>query len=127
MSEQIKARTKLVKHPFNLVQKQESKNLKDFILQELKDLDISTIQLHPDFLKFIASLIENQVKKKNDKTEKVDKMKILIEILQILFPHITDEQIRQSKDIIEFLLKNKMIQKIKLRKVTCFYLKKRFF
>ncbi|RZK27133.1 MAG: hypothetical protein EOO43_00595 [Flavobacterium sp.] len=123
----IKLRASLVKPHFSLKQKQETKNVVDFILDELKHLDISSLKLDPDFLKYLAEVIENQVSKPKDDSDKPDKMGIMVELLRKLFPHIADEQIEQCKGIIEYLLKNDMVKKVKLSKVLAFYLKKKFF
>lgn len=125
----IKMGTSLVKPHFSLKQKQEAKNVVDYLVDELKHLDILALKLDPDFLKYLAEIIENQVSKSKSKepSEKPDKMGILVELLRKLFVHITAEQIDQSKGIVEYLLKHDMVKKVKLSKIMCFYLKKRFF
>ena len=55
----MKLSTKLVKPHFSVVQKQEQKNLIDFILDELKSISVEELKLDPDFLKYISELIEN--------------------------------------------------------------------
>lgn len=125
----IKLNTNLVKPHFALTMKQEQKNLIDYILDELKSLDINTLKLDPDFLKYLAELIENQVHKKKGSdasSSKPSKMDILVEILKRLFTRITEEEISNCKNIVEFLLANKMIKKIPLSKIMTYYLKKKF-
>jgi hypothetical protein len=123
----IKLKTKLVKPHFSLTLKQEQKNLIDFVLDELKELDIASLKLDPDFLKYIAEIIENQVKKKQTAADDVkpSKMDILFEILRRIFPTIRDEELTNCKNIVEFLLKNDMVRKISLSKIMKFYLKKK--
>jgi hypothetical protein len=98
--------------------KQEQKNLVDYILDELKGLDITKLQLDPDFLKYLAELIENQVSKKSMESaeSKPSKMDIMIEVIKRLFPHITETE-----------LANKLINKVPLSKIMKFYLKQKFF
>ncbi len=62
----IKMGTSLVKPHFSLKQKQNAKNICFFILDELKHLDIASLKLDPDFLKYLAEIIENQVGKSKD-------------------------------------------------------------
>ena len=123
----IKVKTQLVKPTFSIKLKQEEKNLIDYILDEMKSLDISQLKLDPDFLKYIAELIENQVQRKStdSASTKPSKLDILIEILKRLFPSITDEEIAVSKGIVEFLLKNDCIKKVSLSKIMLFYIKKK--
>jgi hypothetical protein len=123
----IKLKAKLVKPRFSLTMKQEQKNLVDYIIDELKELEISSLKLDPGFLKYLAEIIENQVKKKTDPDEiKPSKMDVMVQILMKLFPHITDEEIKSCKGIVEFLLKNGMVKKVGLSRIMLFYLKKRF-
>ena len=110
----IKLKTKLVKSHFSLVMKQEQKNLVDYILDELKGLDIAKLQLDPDFLKYLAELIENQVSKKSTESaeSKPSKMDIMIEVIKRLFPHITETELDASRGIVNFLVANKLIKKV---------------
>ena len=122
----IKLNTKLVKPHFSIVMKQEQKNIIDHVLDELKDLDISSLKLDPDFLKYLSELIENQVQTVSDSTTKPGKMDILVEVIKRLFPSITDAEIASSTNIVEYLLKNNMVKKVSLSKIMKFYLKKKF-
>ncbi len=124
----IKMQTKLVKPHFSLTLKQEQKNLIDFVMGELKELDISNLKLDPAFLKYLSELIENQVQQRSDDTttDKPSKMEILVEILKRLFPTMPEAEIDASRNIVEFLLKNKLVKKVAMSKIMTFYLKKRF-
>ena len=124
----IKLKTKLVKSHFTLTMKQEQKNLVDYIMDELKGLDVSKLQLDPDFLKYLAEIIENQVKKKSDCAEsKPSKMDILVEIVKRVFPSISDTELDACRGIVEFLLKQGLVKKVALSKIMKFYLKQKFF
>ncbi|OYX60891.1 MAG: hypothetical protein B7Y96_01195 [Comamonadaceae bacterium 32-67-11] len=125
----IKLKTKLVKSHFTLVMKQEQKNLVDYILDELKGVDLDKLQLDPDFLKYLAELIENQVSKKSTESaeSKPSKMDIMIEVIKRLFPHITETELEASRGIVNFLVSNKLIKKVALSKIMKFYLKQKFF
>lgn len=126
----IKTKTLLVKSSFSLSARQEQKTLIDYILEELKGIDVSTMKLDPAFLKYLCEVIENQVDTKTDKKDKSttnpDKMDIFLEILMKLFPSITPQELDACQGIVEYLLKNKLIKKTKLSKIMMFYLKKKF-
>ncbi|RZL46106.1 MAG: hypothetical protein EOP00_16030 [Pedobacter sp.] len=95
-------------------------------LDELKGLDVSNLKLDPDFLKYLAEIIENQVKSKDgDKSTKPNKMDILVDVVKRLFPHADEHEIEVCKGIVEFLLKNTLIRKTSLSKIMSFYLKKK--
>jgi hypothetical protein len=124
----LKTKTKLVKGNFQLLKKQDEKTLADYVLEQLSDIDVSTLKLDPEFLKYLAELIENQIKKsKDDKETKPSKMDILVSILKKLFPKITEQEVDVAKNIVEFMLKNDMIKKVKVSKVMTYYLNKKFF
>lgn len=125
----IKLKTKLVKPHFSLTLKQEQKNLVDYIMDELKGLSVDNLKLDPDFLKYLAEIIENQVKKKSgdDASSKPSKMDILVELLKRLFPHVSDVEVDACKGIVEFLLKQGLVKKVALSKIMKFYLKQKFF
>lgn len=109
--------------------KQEQKNLVDYIMDELKGLDIAKLQLDPDFLKYLAEIIENQVSKKSTESveSKPSKMDILVEIIKRLFPHITETELHACRGIVNFMVANKLIKKVALSKIMKFYLKQKFF
>jgi hypothetical protein len=123
----LKTKTKLVKGNFQLLKKQDEKTLADYVLEQLSDIDLSTLKLDPEFLKYLAELIENQIKKSTDKDTKPSKMDILVSILKKLFPKITEPEVDVAKNIVEFMLKNNMIKKVGVSKVMSYYLNKKFF
>jgi hypothetical protein len=123
----LKTKTKLVKGNFTLLKKQDEKTLIDYVLEELSEIDLTNLKLDPEFLKYLAELIENQVKKSTDKDTKPNKMDILVSILKKLFSKISDQEIDVAKNIVEFMLKNNMIKKVGVSKVMTYYLNKKFF
>ena len=130
MSFTVKLRAQLVKPNFAINMKQDEKTLVDFIMEELKGVDIGGLATDPEFLKYLADVIENQVSKKKEDVSpdvKPNKMEILVTILKNLYPKITADEIKTCKGIVEYLLKSKHVKKTKLSKVMVFYLKKRFF
>ena len=120
----IKLKTKLVKPSFIIKIKQEQKNLIDYILDELKDVDVKDMKHDPEFLKYLADLIENQITQEDDQGNKVTKMDVFVEIMRRLFPAIKDEELDSSKRIVEYLLKNQLVSKTKLSSVMKFFFKK---
>ena len=123
----IKLKTKLVKPSFIIKIKQEQKNLIDYILDELKDVDVKDMKHDPEFLKYLADLIENQITQDEAQGGQKDaKMDIFVEIMRRLFPAIKDEELDSSKRIVEYLLKNQLVSKTKLSSVMKFFLKKQF-
>ena len=57
----LKLSTQLVKPHILVVQKQEQKNLVDVVLDELKCVAVDGLKLDPDFLKYLAEMVENQI------------------------------------------------------------------
>jgi hypothetical protein len=124
----LKLSTQLVKPHFAVVQKQEQKNLVDFVLDELKDIAVDKLKLDPDFLRYLAEIVENQISATSSEPgAKPDKMKVVVTILNRLFPQISDADIEACKGIIEFILKNNLVRKVGLSEVFKFYLTKKFF
>ncbi len=121
----IKLRAQLVKPNFHLSMKKEQKTLSDHIMEQLTNIDISSLKLDPDFIRYICELIENQVKT-DEKEAKPNKLDIFMEIIKKLFPNVPEADLNTAKGIVEFLLKNKMVKKMKLSKIMIFYLKKKF-
>lgn len=122
----LRTATKLVKMNFELVQKTDEQSLLDYICDLLKKVDLDDFKLNADFIRYIAELIENQVKNKN-KNDKIDKKELFNQILKRVFAgKITEEEIKVAGNIVEFLLKNKMVKKIPLSKVMIYFLKKKF-
>lgn len=123
----LKAKAMLVKPHFSLVLKQEEKTLVDHIMAEIAGIDLSKSLLDPEFLLYIAELIENQVNTKTGGSQKGSvKMDIFVEILKKVFAHIKPEEIEYSKGILEFLLRRQLVKKTKTSSLLGSYLKKKF-
>jgi hypothetical protein len=73
-------------------------------------LVISTAS-NPNFVKYLASLIENTP---NIKTYHIDKLQLFIDVVKILFPLTEQEILERVIEILEYLLKNKDIKRIPL-------------
>jgi hypothetical protein len=63
-------------------------------------------------VRFISLLLENLVKKKH----KIDKKELFIELLKLLYPSVSENEITHDIDLIEDLLKSKQIKKIPVLK-----------
>jgi len=122
----VKTATKLVKANFKITQMKENQSIVDFIMDDLKNVDLKPLKTDPDFLRYIAELIENDVSKSKKEDEKVDKMNMFEMILKKLFPDIKQDEIALCKNIVEFLLKQKLVKKTKLSKIMYFFLCKKF-
>jgi hypothetical protein len=123
----IKLKAKLVKPAFSLNLQQDSMTITEYIIEQLKGIDIKNLKLDPDFIKYLCELIENQVSKKPiDEKEKPNKMNVLLDIVKKLFPNISNDDLKNVENIAEFMLKNNLVKKITLTKVMSFYLKKKF-
>jgi hypothetical protein len=59
-------------------------------------------------IQYLATLIEAIVEKKHD----IDKMTLAKEILLVLFPDITDDELQFSEKTIEYMLSQNLIKKI---------------
>ena len=122
----IKVKARLVQSSLGIKEKQNELTLMEYIEQQLQGLDVSAVKLEPSFIQYIANLIENQCEK-HSHGEKPNKLQIFTDILKRLFPSIQEHEIVVAKQILEFLLKNKMVKKVSMSRVISYYLKKRFF
>jgi hypothetical protein len=120
--------TKLVKSNFKITQMQDQNTIIDFLLEELKGVDLKSLKLDPDFIRYVSEVIENDVMKRTTEKpyEKVNKLELFVSVLKKLHSEINSEDLELAKGILEFLLKNKLVKKTKLSKIVLFYLKKKF-
>lgn len=120
--------TKLVKSNFKITQMKEQHSLIDYLSEELKGADLKSLKLDPDFIRYISEVIENDVAKgeKEKGDEKVNKLELFVSILKKLYPDIKPDELEIAKGMLEFLLKNELVKKTKLKKIVMFYLKKKF-
>ena len=95
-----------------------------YILEQIKNIDIGCMRLHPEFIKFICEIIENQVpkKSKNRDTYHMDKMDIFIQVFKEI--NSNEDQITEAKSIVEFLLTNNMIKKTPYKAIVWHCVKK---
>ncbi len=97
-----------------------------YIIDQIKNIDIERMRLHPEFIKFICEIIENEVPKKGKvkNVDDMDKMDIFVAVFKEL--HSSDEQIQEGRNVVEFLLGNNMIKKTSYRTIVWYVLKKYF-
>jgi len=97
-----------------------------YIVEQIKNIDIGKMRLHPEFIKFICEIIENEVPKKGKikNVDDMDKMDIFVAVFKEL--HSSDEQIQEGRNVVEFLLGNNMIKKTSYRTIVWYVLKKYF-
>ena len=114
----------LVRNP-QIEKMSENRKIVEFILCQIEHVDIPKMKLHPEFLKFICSIIENQVSSKAKKEGKIDKMAIFCDVMKEL--HVSDQELEDAKVIVEFLLLNKLIKKTSWKKIIWYFAKKYLF
>ena len=119
----VNLKTQLVKSNFKITQMKEEKSLIEYVEEELKDLDVSTLKLDPEFLKFIAEIIENY-NDKNIKDEKIDKLSVFKMVLKKFYKDLSPVDEKIAVGILEFLLRHKLVKKTPLTKIMLFYIKK---
>ena len=119
----VNLKTQLVKSNFKITQMKEEKGLMEYIEEELKDLDVSTLKLDPEFLKFIAKIIENY-NDKNIKDEKIDKLSVFKMVLKKFYKDLSPVDEKIAVGILEFLLRHKLVKNTPLTKIMLFYIKK---
>ena len=119
----VNLKTQLVKSNFKITQMKEEKGLMEYIEEELKDLDVSTLKLDPEFLKFIAEINENY-NDKNIKDEKIDKLSVFKMVLKKFYKDLSPVDEKIAVGILEFLLRHKLVKNTPLTKIMLFYIKK---
>jgi hypothetical protein len=123
--DKLKTRAKLVKLNFKVEEKQEEKTLCDGIMSLLDGIDLNNLKLDAEFIKTIAELIENQINNKKEH-EKIGKLELFVQIMKNLFPKLSEDELKTSINILEFMLKQKLIKKVPLSRVICYYISKKF-
>jgi hypothetical protein len=112
----------IVKPKHGLIKDIKQAKITQFIIDELKLIpDWSKYRIDNEFIKMACNLIENLVVKK----DKIDKKEIILIVFQKLF-NLTAQEIKIVSDVIEFLVNNKKIKKIKIYKKVYIFLKKFF-
>jgi len=89
------------------------------IVEKVKGIAHLSHPVDIELIHYISTIIENVV----DKKQGLNKLDILLSIIQIIFPHVSSEEIILIKAIVEHLLKLKVIKKIALYKYAKIFLR----
>ena len=93
------------------------KNIVEYVVDELKGYDI-TNKSNPELIKFIISVIENEItEKKIFEDVKNPKLEIFKAVCKKLYPNLSDSDLDSMVDVCEYLVKNKLFQKISFMKL----------
>ena len=126
MKENTKMATLLVKPKFSITAAIQTLSLCEHIVEQIGEIpNLVSLKLDPDFICYICSKIENEMKTNPDKSKTNTKLITFWEIYIKLFAEVSDADKVTIEAMIEFLIKNHHIQKISLSKIFSFYLKKR--
>jgi len=114
MPSKLKTSLKLVKKHFAFLVKDNEAVLLDFLMDQLKNIDLKELKVDIKFILYICELIENQVEPSPNPNEpKPNKLLVFKTILTKLFPQISSDEINCSVKIVEFLLENGLVEKVK--------------
>jgi len=109
---------KMVNLPVNLQKTQIINTIKQDIISTIQK--ITNIVQSPsslELLHYIALLIESIV----DKNLQIDKMTLLKDILKILFPNISDEELIFAENAVEYMLSENLIKGVPILKKALTY------
>jgi len=109
---------KMVNLPVNLQKAQTIDTIKQDIISTLQK--ITNIVQSPkslELLHYIALLIESIV----DKNLQIDKMALLKDILKVLFPNISDEELNFAENAVNYMLSQNLIKGIPILKKAMNY------
>jgi len=113
-------------HLTALVKKQHTFK-KDVKLKQTVDFIVADVSQNPKRSKNdvgciarVCTLIENIIKKKDN----IDKFEVVKQVFNILFGNLTQPEIDQLKNIVQFLLDSDMISKLPYSTLITSYLKK---
>ena len=109
---------KLVNLPVNLQKAQTIDTIKQDIISTIQK--ITNIVQSPkslELLHYIALLIESIV----DKNLQIDKMALLKDILKVLFPNISDEELNFAENAVNYMLSQNLIKGIPILKKAMNY------
>jgi len=104
----MKLRAILVENK-QLAKENKMKKIVIYIVKQVENIDVQKMRLNPEFIKFICEIIENQVTPKKKEKHVIDKLQIFEDVFKAIGSN--EEQIMEGKQIVEFLLTNKMIQR----------------
>jgi len=109
---------KMVNLPVNLQKTQIINTIKQDIISTIQK--ITSIVQSPnslELLHYIALLIESIV----DKNLQIDKMTLLKDILKILFPNISDEELIFAENAVKYMLSENLIKGVPILKKALTY------
>lgn len=81
----------------------------ELLQKDFSSTDISDMKNNPELLKYVCNEVENLVKKKY----KIDKKKLVLEIINRVVTNLNDNDRKSMSDNIEFLHANGDIKKVK--------------
>lgn len=99
------------------------KELKNLIIQKVNQLNNNNepnFKHNHELLKFVCSCIENGLNEKYEKKKKTDKKLVVIDIFNDIF-HLSEEEKQKIGDSIDFLISNKLVQKMNVAKRVGFF------
>lgn len=115
----------LIKPKNSLLTKQLYSKAFKALYQELSEFDTKKELLNDmEFLALACNLCEHIVdlQKKHLKTLKIDKMKLIVDCFQVIYDTMTEQDVENLKQHIQFVFDNGMIKKVSAIR----YLKKKF-
>lgn len=114
----------LIKPKNSLLTKQLYSKAFKALYQELSEFDTKKELLNDmEFLALACNLAEHIVdqQKKHLKTLKIDKMKLVVDVFQVIYDSMTEHDVENLKAHIQFVYDNEMIKKVSAIR----YIKKR--
>lgn len=96
--------------------------IKTAVLTQLEEFADAKYKSNPEVILHLITIIENLI----EKNDKLDKMQLAIEIFCELFKTTDMGEIKAFSVIIEFLLENKQVKKIKMSKYCLTYMRSFF-
>lgn len=107
----------LVKPPKTLQVKVEFERIVCDLVGKIKGMCHLTSPTSIELLHYLSTLVENVVTKKQG----IIKMDVLLAVVRIIFPQVSDDEIKLVISIVEHLLSLKVIKKIPLLKYAGIY------
>ena len=109
---------KLVNLPVNLQKAQTIDTIKQDIISTIQKMtNIVQSPKNLELLHYIALLIESIV----DKNLQIDKMALLKDILKVLFPNISDEELIFAENAVNYMLSQNLIKGVPILKKAMNY------
>lgn len=122
-----KLATLLIKPNFIIAAAIQTLSLCDHIVDQIGTVpNLMSLKLDPDFICYICSKIENEMKTNPDNKSKTNsKLVTFWEIYTKLFGDVSDADKVTINAMIEFMIKNGHVLKVSLSRVAAYYLKKK--